>query len=250
MHAALPAAMLLPSPWSGALVATWGVANAVLTAALLHPRSQLLGPTIWQGPHVPRIAVTFDDGPHPEDLPAILDALAASGGHGTRATFFFVATRVIAQPELARRVVAAGHEVGAHGWKHPWWFSFAPRARLRQEVGGAARIIEDITGQPIRWYRPPMGHKNIALAEVAAEAGLRVVTWSARAFDTRGGSAARIRGALRVGLRPGAILLLHEGVRRRPAAMSPSVEALPGILEDARAAGLEPVPLADLLPQN
>ena len=241
-HAALPAAFLAPPPWGVVIGASWAVMQAAITAEILRPRSQIFVPNTWQGPDVPRVALTFDDGPHEDDTPALLDALDAAG---CRATFFFVSRRARALPALVRRAADAGHDVGAHGATHPWWFSLAGPRRLREEVAGAAAEIADVVGAPVRWYRPPMGHKNVFLGRALEGTDLRVVTWSVRAFDTLGRAPEVVRAGVARGLRPGAIVLLHENVRRRPLA---AAAALPGIVEDARARGLEPVSLRSLLP--
>jgi len=234
---------LWPSPAALGLSAAWVLAQVVGLTALLRPRSSLLGPNLWRGARQPRVALTFDDGPHPADTPAILEILEASD---TRASFFFVGDRARAHPELVRRVALAGHDVGVHSLTHPWWFSLAGPGRIRHEVASAAAIIGRLAGRPPRFFRPPMGHKNIFLSGQLARSGLTMVTWSARPFDTMGGPASRIRDRLLARAEPGGILLLHEGVRRHDGEVSPTVEALPGIIEGLRSRGLEPVNLESL----
>jgi len=237
------AVWLWPSPAAGVLLALWAAVQALVLTALLRPRSTLFGPNLWRGPQAPRVALTFDDGPHPEDTPAILDILEATG---VPATFFFVADRARAHPDLVQRVARAGHTVGVHSMTHPWWFSLAGPGRLRREVGQAAAVIADLSGRRSRYFRPPMGHKNVFLGPQLGEAGLTMVTWSARSFDTLGVPPATIRDILVSRAGPGGILLLHEGVRRHGAAGSPAVAALPGIIEGLRARGLEMVSLENL----
>lgn len=240
----LPAAALAPSgPAAVSALVLWAAWQAYITTELLRPRSSLFGANLWRGPAQPRVALTFDDGPHPEDTPAILGILAAAGA---RATFFLVGRRARAHPDLARRVTLEGHETGVHSDTHPWWFSFAGPSRLRREVRGAARSLEEITGVAPRFFRPPMGHKNLFLREELAMARLEMATWTARPYDTLSRPPDRIRDALLAGAAPGAILLLHEGVRRAPGDPSPTVVALPTIIEALRSRGLEPVSLGDL----
>src|SRR5258706_14673831 len=101
---------------------------ALFADGIARPGSSVLYPTVRSGPRGRRrVALSFDDGPDPEVTPAVLDALAA---YGARATFFAIGRSLEAHPELARRVLAEGHELGNHSWKHSRWQSFAtPRAQ-------------------------------------------------------------------------------------------------------------------------
>jgi peptidoglycan/xylan/chitin deacetylase (PgdA/CDA1 family) len=242
-NALLAAALFLPAGPAVAAICLWAAWQIFLTTELLRPRSSLFCPNFWRSAPQPRVAMTFDDGPHPEDTPAILEILERSR---VRATFFMVGQRARAHPDLARRVAAAGHEIAVHSDTHPWWFSLASARRLRREVRGAARTIEDLTRRPPRFFRPPMGHKNLFLGAELAAAGLRMVTWTARSYDTLAPASDRIRDKLLARATPGGILLMHEGVRRAPGERSPTVAALEAIIEGLRARGLEPVSLGDL----
>jgi peptidoglycan/xylan/chitin deacetylase (PgdA/CDA1 family) len=236
-------AALVPSTggrW--ALAAAWAVAQTILLAELLRPRGRLFAPVIWKGPSVPRVALTFDDGPHPEDTPAILGLLAQAG---VRATFFFVGEKARRHPALVRRAAEAGHEIGAHSDTHPWWFSLAPPGRVAREVEGSARTLESLAGRRPIHFRPPVGHKSLFLPDALEASGMRLVTWSSRSFDTLGRSPEAILKSTLATVSGGGIVLLHEGVRRRDG-VSPTVAALPRLIAALRARGLEPVSLEDL----
>src|SRR5262249_54095117 len=129
------------------VLAAWAVPNAFLVTQLLGPRGRFFAPAIWRAAPQPRVALTFDDGPHPDDTPAILAILRAAGA---RATFFCVGEKARRHPELVRRAAAEGHEIGVHSDTHPWWFSLAPRGRMRREVCDAARTIGELAGRPPR----------------------------------------------------------------------------------------------------
>jgi len=236
---------VLAFPPAGArLAALITVASAgVVMNGLLRPKSRLFGRALHHGPPRSRIALTFDDGPHPGDTPAILDALEKAG---VRATFFFVGEKARAHPELVRRAVRSGHEVGNHSDTHPWWFSLAGPGRICREVREASRTLEELAGGPLRFFRPPMGHKHVFLERAIAGTGLEMVIWSARSFDTLPRSQEGIRQRVAASAAPGGIVLLHEGVRRGPEAPSRTVAALPSIIRDLRGKGLEPVTLGVL----
>ena len=237
--------LLLLKGWPARISAMlWLASNVVVMAGMLHPKSRIFGRSVVKAPSQPRVALTFDDGPHPEDTPAILDILKHADA---RATFFFVGEKARRHPELVRRVARSGHQVEAHSDTHPWWFSLARKERLRREVCRSVATLSELSGRRPRFFRPPMGHKGLSLEEVLRHEGLRMVTWSARSFDTVSRTAETIQSRLLARAEPGGILLLHEGTRRRPGETSRTVRALPGILKGLRGKGLEPVSLAELL---
>ena len=154
-------------------------------------------------------ALTFDDGPHPEHTPAILDLLAA---HGGRATFFLVGAHVLRHRALVRRIRAEGHALGLHSENHSRWFNCWPPGPVRADLVANRAAIADATGEaPPALFRPPVGLKNPLVAHVVGELGLVPVTWSARGWDTRGASAERIAARIIAAATPRAIVLLHDG---------------------------------------
>lgn len=104
------------------------------------------------------IALTFDDGPHPEHTPRLLDVLAEAG---VRGTFFVVGERAEQLPELVRRIADEGHELGNHTWTHSEP-SQTSAARFLEEVARTRRLIQDITGRDCRLTRPPKGSLTIS----------------------------------------------------------------------------------------
>lgn len=243
-QALLIASLVSPPVPAIAAGGLWVASQTAILGALLRPRSRLFCANRWEcGSGEPRVALTFDDGPHPEDTPAILEILENAG---VRATFFLVGSKVRAHPGLARRIAEAGHEIGVHSDTHPWWFSMAGPGRTRREVADAATAIRNHAGVRPRLFRPPMGHKNIFLCDALKASGLDMVTWSVRTFDTVRRSSGRIRKIVVERSRPGSIILMHEGVRRPPGRPSPSVTALTGIIDGLKARGLVPVSLEGL----
>lgn len=242
-HLLLLAVFLLPAGSALFAFALWAAFAATVMTWLLRPRSALFGPNYWRAPAQPRVALTFDDGPHPDDTPAILEILQRTG---VRATFFMIGELARTHPDLVRQVARAGHETGVHSDTHPWWFSLAGPARLRREVQEATKTLQELVGRRQRFFRPPMGHKNFFLPGELAAADLQMATWSARSYDTLGRAPEKIRDLILARATPGGIILLHEGVKREAGRPSPTVVALPAIIEGLRARHLEPVSLGDL----
>jgi peptidoglycan-N-acetylglucosamine deacetylase len=183
-----------------------------------------------------RVALTFDDGPHDDGTPAVLDIL---GRHGASATFFLVGEQVARRPALAREIVAAGHEVAVHGYRHTLLLR-RPVRELADDLDRAVAVVAEATGKTPALYRPPYGvFSSGALAHVR-ERGWRPLLWSSwgRDWERRATAQSIARRAV-TGLRPGDVVLLHDsdayssdGSWRRTAA------ALPFVLEAIAALGV------------
>lgn len=156
-----------------------GLAVGGFAYASLWPTSQLFGRTLI-APHRPgELALTFDDGPNPAWTPRLLDILAE---RDVRATFFMVGRFAQAEPALARRVSDAGHLIGNHSWSHP---NLARTARLqiRDELTRTSDTLAQITGKPVRFFRPPYGGRRPYVLHAARELDMTPVTWNAMTSD-------------------------------------------------------------------
>ena len=237
-------ALAAPESWAWALAAV-AANHGVLGMAGMWPRASLLGPNMTRLPEASRrrgeIAITFDDGPDPEVTPRVLEILEA---RGHRATFFCIAERAREHAALCREIARRGHAVENHSMAHRGTFPFLTLGGFRREIAGAQSAIAGATGTAPRFFRPPAGLRNPLLDPALHEAGLALVTWTRRGFDTRERDAARVASRLVRGLAAGDILLLHDGHAARSLSGTPVVlEALPRVLDAAEAAGLHPVAL-------
>jgi peptidoglycan/xylan/chitin deacetylase (PgdA/CDA1 family) len=222
-------------------------AALLLADGVVRPASSVIVPTISAAPPNGgrRVALTFDDGPDPVWTPRIADLLDAAGA---RATFFCVGRHVEAHPDIARRLVGGGHELGNHSFAHPRTLNFRFAAAMEREVLRGETALRAVTGELGRpLYRPPVGLRNPSLARVAARLGLRVVTWSLHSRDTFATDAAALAARVLARVRPGDIVLLHDGSDRPGADRRVTLTALPAILEGLRARDLEPVTVSALL---
>lgn len=155
----------------------------------------------------PHVALTYDDGPDSATTPHVLDVLDR---HDVRATFFVLGAYAAGERTLLRRMVADGHELAVHGWTHRCTAAVPPR-RLREQVRASRELVEDLTGQQVRWYRPPYGVLVPGVRAAAREAGLQTVLWSAWGRDWEGrATPERVVRTLRRTLRPGGTVLLHD----------------------------------------
>jgi peptidoglycan-N-acetylglucosamine deacetylase len=219
-------------------------AAGLLAFGALEPNNGIFGPVIGRGPRDRGVYLSFDDGPNPDATPAILETLARTG---VPAAFFAVGRHVRRHPALARAVVAAGHAIGNHTYSHVKLHLMGP-ARVEAELAEAHRAIVEETGVSPRMFRAPHGYRNPFVFRAARRLGYRVMGWSYGVWDTARPGAQEIRRRIRVKLRPGAVLLLHDGDGYDPAGdRRQTAEALPGIIDDVRAAGYEFRPLEALL---
>ena len=175
----------------------------------------------------PIVYLTFDDGPHPTWTPQVLEVLAR---HDAIATFFVLGASVAAYPELAARIVEAGHDAENHTFDHAS-LDKVDRATFIAEVEDTDHAIEEATGglvNPTSCLRPPYGAVDAQTNVLAAELGKEVVLWSVDPQDWRRPGATQIARHLVDNARPGAILLMHDGGGVR----SQTVEALDTVLRE------------------
>lgn len=198
--------------WNRAPVA--GVGLVLLSHALiLYPA--LRGNAGWLGPVVthftterPEVWLTIDDGPA-DDTDELLDLLER---RGVRATFFVKGSLVARHPERALRIVERGHTIGNHTQTHPassFWC--APPTRVAREIDDCNAAIAAVTGAPAQWFRAPAGMKSPAVHPALARRGMQLVGWSARGYDAVLTDVERIVSRVLRDLRPGGIILLHQG---------------------------------------
>lgn len=224
------------------LTALCGGAGLVVGLGVSFPQWQMFGKSLCRVQTTRRaVSLTFDDGPDPVSTPPLLDLLAR---RGVKAVFFCVGERVTGNPELARRIADAGHLVENHSQRHSHGTNLFAVARLRADVLGAQEAIRAVTGRAPVFFRPPMGLTNPRVFRVARELHLRVTGYTARGLDSRPEKMpGEIVARLLRGLRPGAILLLHDG--GMPAGRL--LETVSLLLDRLGAAGYECVRLDELL---
>ncbi len=249
LHAAALAALALNVPWWPWVLAVVAINHVAITLAGLWPRSDWLGDNICRLPVASAArgewALTIDDGPDPDVTPAVLDILDA---HAAKATFFCIAARVAAHPALAQQIVARGHSIQNHSHGHPHSFSIFGRGKIERELREAQSVLVAVTGSAPRYFRAPAGLRNIFLAPVLHRMGLRLVSWSKRAYDTRETRPPVILERLTPALDGGAILLLHDGHAARDAnGRAVILTVLPPLLDRAQAQGLTTVTLPQAL---
>ena len=153
------------------------------------------------------MAITFDDGPDEHWTAVLLDRLAT---HGARATFFVIAPRAAAHPDLVTRILSHGHTVGLHCDLHVR-HSERDRAWLKADTERALACLRELGVAPTLW-RTPWGDTAPWSAAIAQRHGLRLIDWSVDTHDWRGDSAETMFNATCGQLGPGAVVLAHDGI--------------------------------------
>ena len=229
----------------GALLGGGASAAAVLHAA---PALAPVIPRIGSGLRiqlrqegVEGVALTFDDGPHPQGTPVVLEILRE---HGATATFFLAGEQVAQRPALAAEIVAAGHRVELHCHRHRNLLRLGVRQFL-DDAERARAVIEEASGQAIADYRPPYGIFSAATLRAVRQRGWRPVLWSrwGRDWDRRA-TAESIARRSSSGIRAGDIVLLHDAdYYSARGSWVRTAAALPLILAELESRGLKTVSL-------
>ena len=161
-------------------------------------------------PHEPQskvLSLTFDDGPHPTGTPVLLDLLRE---FDITATFFLVGERARRWPELVRDILVEGHEIGNHSWSHADFWKCS-KTRLLQELSRCQHELEQISGAPVRWMRPPYGHVIYTARAWARRHNSTIVLWDLLPPDYNPASnLSRLKQVYQRHVRPGSVVCLHD----------------------------------------
>lgn len=184
-----------------------------------------------------RIALTFDDGPHPSYTPRLLELLRAKK---VKATFFVIGFMAEKYPELVRDIALSGHEVGNHSFSHVTLTKISQEDALI-EYEAANLAVAKITGRQPRYCRPPGGDFNNAVIDAGALAGLTTVLWTDDPGDYANPGDETLLARLLRKLTPGGIILLHDG-------SVDTLDVLDDFISAAQEQGYQFVTLDELIP--
>ena len=174
-------------------------------------------------PNLQIAALSFDDAPHPLFEPLLLDTLRRSN---VKATFFCIGRNAAHYPYFVRDMVQAGHEIGNHTFHH---VRLPPLSDgdVRDELEACNKVLQSITGQPVRYFRPPGGDYSKATLLIASSLGLTTTFWTDDPADFDNPGDAILESRLTRKLRAGGIVLLHDNVLQ-------SIQVLPAFLGVAK----------------
>ena len=188
----------------------------------------------------PYVAMTFDDGPSPETTPRLLDMLKQ---RNIKATFFLIGENAAANPDLVRRILAEGHELGNHTWTHPQ-LSKLSDDRVTAEISKTQEAIKAASGYTPTLLRPPYGAITSRQREwIANRFGLNIILWSVDPFDWKRPGSSVITQRILSQARPGAIILSHDIHKQ-------TVDAMPATLDGLIGKGYKFVTVTQLIAMN
>jgi peptidoglycan/xylan/chitin deacetylase (PgdA/CDA1 family) len=219
------------------------VAHAGPALTAIAPFRRVFAPGLSGPGAVDHVAITFDDGPDAASTPHFLRLLAARGVH---ATFFLLGRSLVSNPGLGRDLVAAGHELGVHGFDHRCLLARGHRATYGQ-LARTKDIITDISGTPPRWYRPPYGVLTASALRAARRLDMVPVLWTRWGKDwTAKATPASVLDMVTPGLVGGATILLHDSdCTSAPGSWRATLGAVPSIIDTCRERGLRVGPLRE-----
>ncbi len=198
--------------------------TALLMTAVF-PLSAFAGPSSSSRPK--KVALTFDDGPHPYNTDKVLDLLAA---YSIPATFFVIGVNAEHYPAPLRRAVAEGHEIGNHTYSHPR-LTGQNAASFAEELEKTEEIIRSIAGVRPVFFRPPMGIRDDVVRAVAEEKGYELVLWTIDTRDWAGASASSIEKNIFDHVTDGSIILCHDYVSGECHTLEALEHVIPVLLE-------------------
>ncbi len=187
------------------------------------------------------IAITFDDGPHPEITNQVLDILKE---YDVKATFFCIGKKVESHPEVVREIDAQGHLVANHTYSHlrkNCWV--IQEEKIKKELSQADEAIFKVLNKKPNWFRPPFGVTNPHIAKANKDLGHHVIGWNIRSLDGRLKDEQKIIKRVKKRMKPGGIILFHDIYPR-------ILPILRNILEYARENNYNIVPLNELIKSN
>src|ERR1700760_3577027 len=188
----------------------------------------------------PYIAMTFDDGPSAENTPRLLEMLKQ---RNIKATFFLIGQNVVSNPDLVRRILAEGHEIGNHSWTHPQ-LSKLSDDRVTAEITKTQDAIKDASGFTPTLLRPPYGAITARQREwIENRFGLNIILWSVDPFDWKKPGASVITQRILSQARPGSIILSHDIHKQ-------TVDAMPATLDALIAKGYKFATVSQLIAMN
>lgn len=229
---------------AGGLAATGlAVVQGAPGVTAIGPVRRALFPRLAGRGRAGHVALTFDDGPDPATTPAFLEVLAA---RRVSATFFLLGPMVRRAPQLAAEIVAAGHEIGVHGWEHRYLTLRGPRATYR-DIAMTVDEITSATGVSPRLYRPPYGVLNAGAMVAMRRLRLTPVLWDCWGKEwSRGSTPESVFGTLSATLRDGSTVLLHDSDCTSPAGSADAgLGALPLLLDECERRGLQVGPFGE-----
>lgn len=177
----------------------------ILSVGILFLRFEYFYPAVYKNTRE-EVILTFDDGPDPVQTPKILDLLQK---YEIKALFFVIGDKAHENPELIRRIIDEGHEIGNHTQTHPIFFAMYSRKKIAAEIDRAENTLKILTQRNMSLFRPPIGYMNPSIASVLRKRNLKITGWNVRSYDSFKTEEQLLKRLVRL-TKKGSIVLLHD----------------------------------------
>ena len=157
-----------------------------------------------------KVALTFDDGPDPENTPKILALLEK---YNTKATFFIIGKKIEGQEEILKQIIKQGHEIGNHSFEHSPMYDLKNKKQFVEDLILANQAIEKAIGFIPEYFRPPYGVTTPGLGKACRELNFKVIGWNVRSLDTVTPDKNKVVERVMQKVKPGSIILLHDPLK-------------------------------------
>lgn len=190
------------------------------------------------------ICLTFDDGPHPDYTPQILDLLAE---YKIKATFFILGSKIRNYREIVERIIREGHQVGNHGYSHRNLI-FKKKGFILTEINKTDELLRECGAEGDIVFRPPYGRMSLRTLLLLGKLNKKVIMWNIPSKDYKAENSRRILSRIRRRLKPGAIIVMHDAGKEDVSVNRKSgVQALNILLSELSAAGYSFRTISELL---
>ncbi len=194
------------------------------------------------------VALTFDDGPDPEITPQILKILKAEK---IKATFFVLGQKVQTYPQIAKQIVADGHQIANHSFAHQWFAGFKFGKSINEDFIKTQTIIKDLTGQSPKLIRTPHGFASTWFLKSIKQKGLTPVFWNLDSGDwISKATGQKVIDQVIKNVKPGSIILMHDGQDFKIGHQKQTAEALPQIIDKLKSRGFEFKTVSNLIDKS
>ena len=230
--------------WFGEASAWWLILLFILGISILAYgsttiQSNFFVPSIYKLKGKSELALTFDDGPHPNTT-AILETLKK---YQAPATFFCIGKQARQHSEILNQIIADGHIVGNHTQNHSNKWGFMKTAQLKMEIEECSKTLQDITGREVKFFRPPFGVTNPKIGRALSQLPLKIIGWDLRSLDTTIKDPKKLWARVKPKLANSSILLFHDTQEH-------TTDVLEKTLEYCKSHGIKIVSLGEKLEEN
>jgi peptidoglycan/xylan/chitin deacetylase (PgdA/CDA1 family) len=170
-----------------------------------------------------QIALTFDDGPCNPQTTKVLDILKK---HNVKATFFVIGKNIKGNEGILKRIHEEGHAIGSHSFSHHFWIDMWGKKKLLADIEESLDAIKNVTGQPLKLFRPPYGVTTPNFRAVLEHLKLQSVGWNVRSYDTNTSDINTILQRVLSKTQNGSVILLHDRLDHSPELLDKLIPAL------------------------